>query len=793
MSQKRRRTAGQITYAGVRTVGGILALIIKVIGTLILIGITTALIFTCIFLVYVKTNLTSELGISLDNFTMNESSIIYYLDRSDGEYKELVTLQSGEYRIWVDYEQIPKSVEHALVAIEDKRFYKHQGVDWYRTFGAFVNMFLSMKNNFGGSTITQQLIKNITEDDEITVQRKLTEIFRALDFERRYDKKEIVEWYLNVVYFGHGCYGIGAASNYYFGKDVSALTLAEAASIIAITNNPSMYSPYTNREANKRRQTDILNEMRNQGYIDTAEMEEAKSQTLRFQRGSDNSTIRTVYTWFEDALIEDLIEFLMEEKNISYRMAETVLFTNGYHIYATIDPAIQEMVDSIYENLEEIPKVTGSNQQVQSAMVIAEPYTGEIVALAGGVGEKTQSRILRRATQSRRPPGSSLKPIAVYAPAIELRQITPETRFLDAEDVRLTGTDWMPKNDDLRYNGVVDVRYAVRRSLNTIAAQVVDKITPQASYDFITQKLGIPLPPDDNNYAPMALGQLTHGMTVRDLTQAFTIFPNSGIQTKLRMFTHITDADGKVLYENNRKNVVAISDVTAYWVTDLLRDAVNSGTGTSARLSNMPVAGKTGTSTDFKDRWFAGFTPYYVAVVWTGYDTPAKMSSSGNPSAQLWKKVMEKVHTDLPYKDFPKPANVELEPIPGVEAEYPYVVRGMTVDGTLLYEETKKAQRGTIVTEQAQEVEGYRLAGSADKAITITGDPLNDVIEFFYQIKVDPVPPDEEDPTTTPIPPDDEEDEDEDDGDDSIPAIPPWETPSPATSSTPRNPLVYNW
>jgi penicillin-binding protein 1A len=785
MAQKKRRTAGQITYAGVRTVGAVIALVFKIIGTLILIGITTALIFACIFLVYVKTNLTSELGLSLENFTMNESSIIYYLDRSDGEYKELVTLQSGEYRIWVDYEQIPKSAEHALVAIEDKRFYKHKGVDWYRTFGAFVNMFLSMKDNFGGSTITQQLIKNVTEEDEITVQRKLTEIFRALDLERRYDKKEIIEWYLNVVYFGHGCYGIGAAANYYFGKEAKDLTLAEAASIIAITNNPSMYSPYVNREANKRRQTDILYEMRSQGYIDTEEMEEAKSQTLRFQRGSENSTVRTVYTWFEDALIADVIEFLMQERNISYRMAETLLFTNGYRIYATIDPAIQEIVDSIYENLEEIPKVTGSNQQVQSAIVIADPYTGEIVALSGGVGEKTQSRILRRATQSRRPPGSSLKPLAVYAPAIELRKITPETRFMDSEEVRLTGTEWMPKNDDLKYNGVVDVRYAVRRSLNTIAAQIVDQITPQASYDFLTQKLGVNLAPEDNDYAPMALGQLTYGITVREMAEAYTIFPNSGIETKLRLFTHITDADGKLLYENPKKNVVAISDVTAYWVTDMLQEAVRAGTGSEARLQNMPVAGKTGTTSDRKDRWFAGFTPYYVAVVWTGYDTPARMTVSGNPAAQLWKKVMEKIHADLPAKDFPRPANVELEPIPGVEPEFEYVVRGITVDGEILYEETKKAQRGSVVTEQAREVEGYRLAGSADKAITITGDPASDLIEFFYQtIIVEPTipPPDYGDPDESPQPGDEEDD---------FPVIPPWETPSP--SPTPQNPLVYNW
>jgi penicillin-binding protein 1A len=259
--------ATKIVKSGARTVGRLIALILKILGTLVLIGVTTLLIFSCIFVIYAKTNLVKPLDVTLEEQKLKLSSIIYYENPDTGTMEELVTLQSKEYRLWVDYEDIPKVMEEALVAIEDKRFYDHNGVDWFRTLGAFGNMFLQMKDNFGGSTITQQLIKNLTEEDEVTVQRKLQEIFRALEFEKEYEKWQIVEWYLNEVTFGGNCYGIGAAANYYFGKEVGELSLAECASIIAITNNPSLYNPYINAEGNKNRQVVILDEMLEQGYI----------------------------------------------------------------------------------------------------------------------------------------------------------------------------------------------------------------------------------------------------------------------------------------------------------------------------------------------------------------------------------------------------------------------------------------------------------------------------------------------------------------------------------------------
>ncbi len=754
MSLNKKINAKKIAKTGVRTAGSVISLIFKTIGTLVLIAVTTGLIFACIFTVYIQTNLTTELGVSLEEFGKSESSAIYYKDTSTDEYKKLVTIQSTQYRIWVDYDDIPKYAEHALVAIEDKRFYDHSGVDWYRTVAAFGNMFLRMKDNFGGSTITQQLIKTLTQEDEVTVQRKLLEIFRALEFQKSYTREEIIEGYLNVVTFGGNCYGLGAAADYYFGKTASELTLAECACIIGITNNPSMYNPYIDKEANKERQELILTNMREQGYITTdAELDEAINQKLIFQKGENNTNSNEIYTWYEDAVIEDVITDLAELKGVTRQAAETLLFTGGYQIRCCMDQTIQAQVDSIYQDLEAIPKVGGSSQPLASAIVLANPYTGEILAMEGNVGEKTASRMFNRATQSHRPPGSSIKPLSVYAPAIEFRVITPETRFEDSADVRLEGTDWMPKNDDWSYSGILNIRTAVIRSKNTIAAQVIDQLSPKRSYDFMVDTLGIELSPFDEDYAPLALGQLTNGITVREMASAYTMFDNGGVENRLITYTKVLMSDGEtVVIDNQPETSIAISAATAYWVTSMLRDAATYGTGSEANLGDlMPVAGKTGTTTDKKDRWFAGFTPYYVAVVWTGFDTPATMKVTGNPAAQLWKKVMKLVHEGYEWKDFTTPPDTYLSPIPGVDEPVSYVVRGVNIeDDSELYRiDDKTAIKGKNITEIANLIEGYEIVGETEKTKTITDDPKNNIFEFYYQM-IAPSPSPSLDPWVSP-------------------------------------------
>lgn len=659
MSPKRKVDVGKAAGAAVDTAFTAVGTVIKIIITVLLILVTTGLLFTCIFALYVKTCLTEDLDVSLSDFTLAQSSSILYEDR-DGNWQELVMLSSSEKRIWVDYEDIPKDLQHALIAIEDKRFYDHKGVDWYRTVGAFANMFIGMKNDFGGSTITQQLIKNLTKFDEATVQRKLLEIFRALEFEKKYDKDEIIMWYLNRVYFGEGSYGAAAAADTYFGKTLDQLSVAECASLVGIINWPSKYSPFASVANNKERQEVVLRTMYEEGYINYEEYIAAKEEPLVFVRSENEAYEQEIYTYYEEAVYYDVINDLMAQKGVNRETAELMLTSGGYRIYSCIDPRIQAIVDSVYEDTANLPQAwrPSEKQQMQSAIVVMDPYTGKIVAMSGGVGEKTINFGTNRATQSQRPPGSSLKPLSVYGPALEYGLITQNTLVNDAgaDKIQLAHTTWYPRNAGGANYGIMTVKQALAQSLNTIAAQILDKLGIGASYEYLTQKLGFTtLIEADRNYPSLALGELTNGVTAREMTQAFCAFANDGVFTKSRTYTRVTDANGNVILENSPQTHVAWTANTAYNMLSMLQNAVRNGTGSEAYLNNMPVAGKTGTSSNSWTRWFAGTTPYYTAAVWTGYDQPETMNFYGNPSAQIWKRVMAAVHEGLEYRSFPEP------------------------------------------------------------------------------------------------------------------------------------------
>ena len=733
-SLKNRIFNKNTAQSGVYAVTGIFSLILKTIGTMLLIAITTAVLFSCIFVIYVRQNLTDNLSLDPADFSMSLSSVIYYIDQNTGRERELVTLQSTEFRRWVDYDDIPAHMIDALIAIEDHRFYRHHGVDWFRTALAFMNMFLSTRNTFGGSTITQQVIKNLTHEDDITVQRKLVEIFRAIEYERMYKKEDILELYLNLVYFGHGCYGVGAASYYYFGKDVSELSLAQSAALIGITNNPSQYSPYANREANKKRQEDILYRMDQLKYF--ASDEEYRSyidEELVFVLSEDSDYEMVIYTWFEEAIIRDVIRDIMAVKGYSEPLARRWLFNGGLKIISTIDLDMQKIVDDLYQHPELLPVVTGSSAPLQSGVIIADPYTGEIKALSGGVGPKTENMLLSRATMAQRPPGSSLKPLSAYAPAMDHGILTPNTLYEDSDKVKLSGTNWMPKNANSGHSGIINVRSALISSLNTIPAVVVDQLSPSVSYRFLKDALGFDLHPSDENYAPLAAGQLTQGATVREMASGFTIFPNSGMRSELRTYSIIYNDNGTVFLDNSPEINRVISVETAYWMTDMLYDAARYGTGSEANLGSMPTAGKTGTSTDSKDRWFVGFTPYYICAVWTGFDMPASMGTSGNPSAQIWKKLMTPIHRDLPVKPFYEPGNYYLRPVSGVSV-VDYSVRYLDTSGNALLPETR--QRAVVereVSAQAPMIDGYNLLSTPSGTITISADVSRNTIEFIYE------------------------------------------------------------
>ena len=653
MNKDKVQRIDDITDATGSTFGSAL----KVIGTILLILVVTGLLFLCIFAAYVKNCIIPSSELNLDEVTLNQSSTILYEDKS-GNWQELVTLSGAENRVWVDYDQIPEYMEKAVVAIEDKRFYKHNGVDWYRTAGAAVNLFVPFRSTFGGSTVTQQLIKNITKQDDITVQRKLLEIFQALELEKAYSKSEIMEYYLNVVYFGQGCYGIQTAAETYFGKNTSELTLAECASIAGITNLPGYYDPFVYPEHNKQRQEDILWAMYEQGYIQKDEYKAAVEEELNFVHGANEPYTPTIYSYYEEVVIDDVINDLMEKKGITEEAAKLLVYNGGYQIYSCIDPSIQSAVDSIYEDYDKLPKAyRNTGKDLQSGIVIMDQRTGEVKALSGGCGKKSQNFILNRATKTQRPTGSSIKGIGIYGPAVEYGLITPSTLVYDGDASQITLVNaprgWYPHNDSGGNSGLMNINSALTQSINTVSAQILDKLTPQASYDFLKNRLGFTsLIPDDCSFAPLALGQQTNGITVREMCAAYAALANDGEFIYPRTYTKVVDPDGNVVLDNSPNTLEAFSPSTAHIMTYMLNNAATYGTGSASRMSNMPTAGKTGTSTDSEDRWFCGYTPYYTAAVWTGFDMPEYMPFSGNPAVTIWHDVMELIHADLEHKDF---------------------------------------------------------------------------------------------------------------------------------------------
>ncbi len=650
-----RGTASAVSF----TAGGIFRLICKILLTIFFVVLTTGMIFACIFAVYINTTIVTEpdLSISLEDYALDLTSNLLY-ENEYGEWLELTELESTVNRIWIEPEYMSEHLFEAAIAIEDHRFYEHKGVDWYRTVGAFVNMFLGMANDFGGSTITQQLIKNTTQEDDITVQRKLLEIFRAMELEENYSKDEILYWYLNVIYLGNRCYGVEAAAQYYFNKTAAELTLAESASIVGITNNPSRYNPHSTAngiENNKERQETILWAMYDQGTISYEEYEAAVAEPLNFVRSASEEQDSEVYTYYEEVVITDVLNDLVEQKGISLDAARTLLYSGGYQVYTCIDMEIQNQVDYIYQDLNNLPKAwSPPDQQFQSAISIQDNYTGEIVALSGGTGPKEGNWNLNR-FYSMRQPGSSFKPVAVYGPAFDVGLITQSTLVNDAAGIKLSGTSWYPPNAGGGNRGITTISSAIISSLNTVAAQTLDKLSLQTSFDYLTLRLGFELAPDDMNYAPLSLGGLTNGTTVRNMAQAYTSFANDGIMTYGRTYSKVVDADGNIILDNQPETVAAFKPNTAHNITDILEAAATYGTGSEAYLGFMPAAGKTGTTDKDNDRYFTGYTPYYTAAVWTGYDTPTRMNFSGNPATQIWKSIMGPIHEDLEYKAFPTP------------------------------------------------------------------------------------------------------------------------------------------
>ncbi len=622
-------------------------------------GITAACGLALAFLVFLGAVLGffgNMQSLDIDSIISNSSSQVVYIDPAGNE-RPLTTLSAEQNRIWVDFDDIPQDMKDAFVSIEDERFYSHSGFDLRRTFKAFLvfvkNKFTGGKTTFGGSTITQQLVKNLTQKTERTAARKIQEISRSVNLEKRLSKDKILELYLNSIYLSQGCNGVQAASHKFFGKPVSELSLAECASIAGITQYPTLYDPLINPENNKKKQEIVLSKMLELGYITKEEHDEAMGEELVFAEFDESALVTgTIHSYFVDQIAYDVLEGL-QDLGYTESIAKKMLYSGGLKIVSTIDPNVQKAMEKVFENTDNFPNSTG-NDPAQSAMVVMDPYTGQVKGMVGGVGKKSGNLVLNRATQTLRQPGSSIKPIAVYAPAIERGIINAADIY---DDKAISYGEWTPRNYDHTYSGKVSIRTAVRKSLNTIPVQVLDEMGANASYNFLTQKLGVSSLVknrtgsdgkvySDIGLSQLALGGLTDGISVIEMTAAYTPFVNRGIFTKPYCFTSVVDSKGNELLSNKPKQTIALSEQTAYVMSRLLSEVVSYGTGGGAQLaSGMYTAGKTGTTSDSHDRWFVGYTPHYVGAVWYGYDIPRPMTHSGNPCIKAWKMVMDEINS----------------------------------------------------------------------------------------------------------------------------------------------------
>lgn len=692
--------------------GGVFSVVKIALGaviTVVLICGVCAFAFVGILGDYLENDILPDADLNLDDFTLELNSYLYYID-ANGQVQPLQQVYSDTKRQWADLKDIPEDLIHATVAIEDKRFYEHQGVDWFTTVKACAGMFFG-GGTAGGSSLTQQLIKNLTGENSVTVQRKVMEIFRAVCVEKANTKDEIIELYLNTVYFGNGYNGVRSAAEYYFGKELELLTTAECASLISITNNPSIFDPYrkafeeggkTGRDKNRERQTIVLKEMCNQGWITREKYEEALAQEMVFESGvsmeerlntcpNENCQYRDVaanfikknndyycpkcntkvvleqvsnrgvYSWFTETVLTDVAKELAAKAGTIWNDATKKLYMEmirrgGYHIYTTMDPEVQAQVDKIYNNLDYIPD-TKSGQQLQSSIVVIDNRTGDIVALAGGVGEKTDYDAWNRA-EAKLQSGSSIKPISVYAPAFELGAINPATVIKDLPMTYNSKGPW-PNNDNRKFSYSRSIFTAVEDSVNAIAANTLDKIGIGYSYDFAKNKFGLSTLLDsytdstgftqsDKDYGPLAMGAQTKGVTVRDMTAAYATFANNGVKREARTFIRVYDSDGKLVIENKQDSQKILSEKTVTYMNYCLVNAARYGTGAGAYFSGTQMAGKTGSTSSWRDRWFCGYTGYYTASVWCGYDIPETItlkSGSYNPACRMWKYVMQPLHS----------------------------------------------------------------------------------------------------------------------------------------------------
>ena len=673
---------------------------------------------------------------------MGFASVMY--DAEGNEMTKLVAANSN--RSQEDMSKIPQDLADAFVAIEDERFYSHNGIDIKGIIRAGAAVFESGELSQGASTITQQLIKNnvfenwTNESDIQKIKRKIQEQYLAVELEKKMSKEDILEAYMNTINLGQNTLGVKAAARRYFNKETYQLTLSECAVIAAITQRPTALNPISNPEANAKRRKDVLDKMKELEFITQAEYDEAMADDVYSRIAETNAEIsnNSVYTYFEDAVTEQVFNDLMEIKGYNESQAYNVLYSGGLSIFTTQDPKIQSICDGIYSNEENFPenskwhlsyaltiekadgtkenhssemfrtyfrqtnsnfnmiyssqedayaaieeykaavmsegdKVDGENVslviQPQVSLVVEDQATGYVVAMIGGRGAKSASRTLNRATNTVRQPGSTFKVLSTYAPALDS---AGQTLASVQNDAPFSYANGKPVRNHWSggYRGLLSYRYAIQMSANVVTVKALTQITPQLGFDYL-QNFGFTTlverrVENDGTIVsdigqPLALGGITDGVSNIELNAAYAAIANGGTYIKPKLYTKVIDHNGNVLIDNTQPiTSQVIKPTTAWLLTSAMQDVITSGTGTRCNFPNMAIAGKSGTTTSSKDVWFAGYTPYYTATTWTGYDNNEKLISSAeqNLSKTLWREVMSQIHADLEYKSFTMPSGI---------------------------------------------------------------------------------------------------------------------------------------
>ena len=607
-----------------------------------------------------------ELQIGTSNSVVVDQNGAVVANLSGDEKRKIITLEDmAEY--------LPK----AYVAIEDERFYSHNGVDIKRTAGAILNTIFKGSSSYGGSTITQQLVKNITKDDESSglagIFRKIKEWAKAYQVERMISKDQILELYLNILFVGGegNLHGVELGAEYYFNKSAKDLTLAECAYMAGINSSPMSYNPFDtstdNTEKIKNKTKTVLDKMNELGYINSQEEYNAAiaevDNGLNFQKGTISSG--SDYSYHTDAVIEQVVEQVMEEKQISRQLAENYVYSSGLTIYSTVDTSVQTRLEEEYKKEKYIKSgrdknKDGSlvNEHTQSGMAIIDYKTGNVVGIAGGLGEKDAAG-WNRATHMRRQQGSAIKPIADVAPALEEGIITPATIY---DDVKTNfGGNYEPKNEGEDYDGLINIRQFIAVSHNIPALKIMKELSPSKSLEYLN-KMGLSsLTQEADNVLSLAIGGSSNGSSPLEMAAAYGTIANDGVYITPTFYTKVVDASGNTVLTPNQEETRVFSEQTAYITKTITQEPVTASNGTAryCAISGMDVAAKTGTTDDSYDRWLCGFTPYYAAATWFGYDTNEEVRGfSQNPAGQIWDAVMTDIHKNLANASFTKPSGI---------------------------------------------------------------------------------------------------------------------------------------